>query len=138
LFYYFALAALCTAPFVPLVWKTPTKDEWIALTLIGVLQAASQFLIINAYRYAKPGQIAPFNYSVVVFSGLLGWIIWGTKPDAMSIAGVVLVCAGGVFTTLKASPNSHGHFGWIGHWNALHLHRKQREKEIVQAARSAA
>ena len=42
--------------------------------------AASQLLVILAYHYAKPAVIAPFNYSVVVFSGLIGWLVWGTTP----------------------------------------------------------
>jgi drug/metabolite transporter (DMT)-like permease len=124
LFYYFLTASLLAAPFLPFGWHFPTERQWLFLVGIGLCQAAGQLFIIFAYRYAKPGRIAPFNYSVVVFSGLIGWIIWHDRPDALALIGVLLVSAGGIFTTLKGGPNTRGHFGWIGHWNADFLHRK--------------
>jgi len=128
LFYYFLIASLLTAPFLPLGWRSPTGRQWLFLAGIGGCQAAAQLLIIFAYHYAKPGRIAPFNYSVVVISGLIGWIVWHNRPDALALVGVLLVSAGGIFTTLKGGPNTRGHFGWIGHWNAHLLHVKHWEK----------
>jgi drug/metabolite transporter (DMT)-like permease len=127
LFYYFLVASLLTAPFLPFRWHSPTARQWLILLGIGLCQAASQLLIILAYRYAKPGRIAPFNYSVVVFSGVIGWIVWHNRPDALALVGVLLVSGGGIFTTLKGGANTRGHFGWIGHWNAV-LHRKHWEQ----------
>jgi drug/metabolite transporter (DMT)-like permease len=127
LFYYFLIASVLTAPFLPFGWHWPSDGQWLFLLGIGLCQAASQLFIIFAYRYAKPGRIAPFNYSVVVFSGLIGWIVWHDRPDALALAGVLLVTAGGIFTTLKGGPNTRGHFGWIGHWNADFLQRKHWE-----------
>jgi drug/metabolite transporter (DMT)-like permease len=128
LFYYFLTASVLTAPFLPFQWRLPLNWQWLFLLGIGICQAGSQLLIILAYRYAKPGRIAPFNYSVVIFSGLIGWIFWHNRPDALALLGVVLVSGGGIFTTLKGGPNTRGHFGWIGHWNADILHRKHWEK----------
>jgi drug/metabolite transporter (DMT)-like permease len=128
LFYYFLIASILTAPFLPFGWQWPSVRQWLFLLGIGLCQAASQLFIIFAYRYAKPGRIAPFNYSVVVFSGLIGWIVWHDRPDALALVGVLLVSAGGIFTTLKGGTNSRGHFGWIGHWNADFLQRKHWER----------
>jgi drug/metabolite transporter (DMT)-like permease len=124
LFYYFLIASLFTAPFLPFGWRSPGGRQWFFLAGIGTCQAASQLLIILAYHYARPGRIAPFNYSVVIFSGVIGWIVWHNRPDALALVGVLLVSAGGIFTTLKGGPNSRGHFGWIGHWNAEFLRVK--------------
>jgi drug/metabolite transporter (DMT)-like permease len=125
LFYYFLTASLLTAPFLPFDWQTPTLRQWLFLLGIGLCQAGSQWLIILAYNHATPARIAPFNYSVVIFSGLIGWIVWNNQPDVLSLVGVVLVAVGGIFATISGGPNSRGHFGWIGHWNAEALFRKQ-------------
>jgi drug/metabolite transporter (DMT)-like permease len=124
LFYYFLIATVLTAPFLPLGWRAPTAQQWMFLLGIGACQAASQLLIILAYRHAEAARIAPFNYSVVVFSGLIGWVFWHDRPDALAWAGVLLVTAGGVFTTMKGSPNTRGHFGWIGHHGEKSHHIK--------------
>jgi drug/metabolite transporter (DMT)-like permease len=137
LFYYFLTASVFTVPFLPLGWHWPKGWQWLCLIGIGLCQAGSQLLIILAYRYARPGRIAPFNYSVVVFSGLIGWIFWNNRPDVLAVVGVLCVCAGGILTTMNGGPNTRGHFGWIGHWNALFLHRTHWER-LWPSLRSAA
>ena len=88
------------------------------------MMAASQLLIILAYKHATAGRIAPFNYTVVIFSGLIGWVVWNNTPDWLSLAGVLLVTVGGVLSTKFGGPNSTGHLGWLGYWN----HPRRREQ----------
>jgi drug/metabolite transporter (DMT)-like permease len=121
LFYYFLYSSAAAAPFALLKWRTPTYREWLFLGGIGLMMAVSQLLIILAYKHASAGRIAPFNYTVVIFSGLIGWVVWNNAPDLLSLAGVLLVTAGGVLSTKFGGPNSSGHLGWLGYWNhALH------------------
>lgn len=127
LFYYFLISSVAALPFAIATWKMPTAIEWLYLAGIGLTMAASQLLIILAYRHASAGRVAPFNYSVVVFSGLIGWFVWKNTPDLLSLFGVVLVSAGGILSTKFGGPNSRGHLGWIGHWN-LGDHRRRVEK----------
>jgi drug/metabolite transporter (DMT)-like permease len=124
LFYYFLYSSAAAAPFALLNWRTPTYREWLFLGGIGLMMAVSQLLIILAYKHASAGRIAPFNYTVVIFSGLIGWVVWNNAPDLFSLAGVLLVTAGGVLSTEFGGPNSSGHLGWLGYWNHV-LHREQ-------------
>lgn len=117
LFYYFLISSLASAPFAATQWHTPTTKEWLDLIGIGIFMAASQLLIILAYRQASAGRIAPYNYSVVIFSGLIGWMVWKNRPDMLSLCGVILVTLGGIASTKFGGPESRGHFGWIGRWN---------------------
>jgi drug/metabolite transporter (DMT)-like permease len=131
LIYYFFISSVLTAPFMILTWRTPDRVDALKLLGIGVCLAASQLLIILAYRHARPERIAPFNYSVVIFSGLFGWIFWGTTPGLLSVAGILLVCAGGILSTVLGGPNSRGHMLWIGHWNIPFLRRFEQELSWV-------
>lgn len=124
LFYYFLYSSVAAAPFAVLKWRTPTDREWLFLGGIGLMMAASQLLIILAYQHATAGRIAPFNYSVVIFSGLIGWVVWNNTPDLMSLAGVLLVSAGGVLSTRFGGRNSTGHLGWLGYWNHILDHEQ--------------
>jgi drug/metabolite transporter (DMT)-like permease len=85
LFYYFLYSSAAAAPFAVLKWRTPTDREWLLLGGIGLMMAASQLLIILAYKHATAGRIAPFNYTVVIFSGLIGWVVWNNTPDLLSL-----------------------------------------------------
>ena len=120
LFYYFLFSSAAAAPFAILKWRNPTWHEWLFLGGIGVTMALSQLLIIFAYKQASAERIAPFNYTVVIFSGLIGWIVWNNRPGVLALAGVLLVTAGGVLSTMFGGQNSRGgHLGWIGDWNHL-------------------
>jgi drug/metabolite transporter (DMT)-like permease len=123
LFYYFLFSSIAAAPFAFLQWKTPTSREWLYLVGVGLMMAASQLLIILAYKHATAERIAPFNYTVVIFSGLIGWIVWHNTPDLLGLVGVLLVAAGGVLSTKFGGPNSSGHLGWMGYWNHLIGHK---------------
>jgi drug/metabolite transporter (DMT)-like permease len=64
---------------------------------------------ILAYQHATASQIAPFNYSVVIFSGLIGWVVWHTSLDWLSVLGIALVCAGGILSIVLAPAARHSH-----------------------------
>ena len=117
LFYYFFIASLATLPFAIAEWSEPTDLEWGYLAGVGVFMALAQLLIILAYQHATASQIAPFNYSVVIFSGLIGWLVWHNTLGWVSGLGILLVCAGGILSILLApdARNSHGILPVHGH-----------------------
>ncbi len=129
LFYYFLISSIASAPFTIAEWRAPTQREWIFLGGVGIFMAAAQLLIILAYRQASAGRIAPFNYSVVVFSGLIGWLVWKNAPDMLSLVGILLVTLGGIVSTKFGGPGARGHFGWIGRWN--HRFHSSRPQEAA-------
>lgn len=119
LFYYFAIASLATLPFAVANWNTPTAHEWGLLVGVGVFMAVAQLLIILAYQHATASQIAPFNYSVVIFSGLIGWRVWQEPLDWVAGVGILLVCVGGILSILLAPDSKHSHGSVVPHGYAL-------------------
>src|SRR3989449_908234 len=115
LFYYFLIASLATAPFAVLQWKTPEPAQWGLLIGVGVFMALAQLLIILAYEHATASQIAPFNYSVVIFSVVIGWIVRHDVLDWIAVLGILLVCAGGICSVVLARPRQIGHGFWLSH-----------------------
>ena len=118
LFYYFLISTIAAAPFAVYSWQLPAGIDWGYLAGIGVFMALAQLLIILAYQRGTPERLAPFNYSVVVFSGLIGWLVWGNVPGALALIGIVLVCAGGILSIVFGGPSGKGHPIGHGHWNA--------------------
>jgi drug/metabolite transporter (DMT)-like permease len=100
LFYYFFISSALTAPFAAVKWATPEPRAWIWLLGVGVCMALAQWLLILAYQQAPPSRLSPFNYSVVVFSGLIGWAVWDQEPNLLSLGGILLVYLGGILSTV--------------------------------------
>jgi drug/metabolite transporter (DMT)-like permease len=109
LFFYFLISSVLTAPLAIAIWSPPEPRAWTWLLAVGVFMIASQLLLVLAYTHASTAQVSPFNYSVVVFAGSIDWLVWDRVPNLLSVAGVVLVCVGGVIATLHSNRKKDGH-----------------------------
>jgi len=116
LVYNFGFSTLALIPLCIWAWKPLTARNWLLLLGVGACYAATQYLIIRAYRYASATELSPFNYSVVIFSGILGWWFFGNVPDGMAIIGTVLICGGGILSIEAGHSEGHGHAFGNGHW----------------------
>jgi len=116
LIYNFGLSTLILMPVCIWAWKPLTVTQWLVLVGVGVSYALTQYLIIRAYRYASAAQLSPFNYTVVIFSGLLGWWFFGNVPDVLAVVGTVLICSGGILSIVTGQSEGRGHAFGSGHW----------------------
>lgn len=60
----------------------------------GSLYALAAFF--GMVVYAKAAQIGIYQYSSVVFVGLLDWLFWGVIPSSVDAVGVLLVAIAGI------------------------------------------
>jgi drug/metabolite transporter (DMT)-like permease len=116
LVYNFGLSTLLLAPLYVWLRRPLTTRQWLLLTGVGLFYALTQYLIILAYRYASAAELSPFNYTVVVFSGLLGWKFFGNIPDSAALVGTLLICAGGILSIRAGHAEGRGHAFGYGHW----------------------
>jgi len=55
-----------------------------------------QFLLIRHYSYADSSSTGAFQYSSVIFAGLIGWVWFHQVPNLGVVVGTALICLGGV------------------------------------------
>jgi drug/metabolite transporter (DMT)-like permease len=96
LFYYFLLSTVMSAPIALYDWQPFPAQTWGWLIGLGLAQLFSQILIVLAYRYASAEKVGPFIYSVIVFTALIDWIVWGHAPTLITYLGMALVIGGGL------------------------------------------
>lgn len=81
-------------------------ETWVPLTplLIAQIAAAATFtmlghlLVIHSLRIGEIAAVAPFRYSGIVFAIIIGFVLWGELPDVLSIAGIAILIAAGLYT----------------------------------------
>ena len=73
--------------------------QGIGLVVFATLR---HFLFTAAYREAPASPLAPVNYLHLVWATVLGAGVFGHKPDAISLAGMALVCASSVANAVRA------------------------------------
>lgn len=67
---------------------------------IGALATVAQLLMAAAYSYGTPLIPATFSYSAVVFSTLIGIVLWHDHLDAAAWTAIALVISGGVMVSV--------------------------------------
>jgi drug/metabolite transporter (DMT)-like permease len=87
-----------------LPWTLPGFSPGLADSLLIATMALTatfgHILFTRAFAHAPASLLAPFNYSHLVWAGLLGLIIFGHLPDALSLAGMALVALAGAGAAL--------------------------------------
>jgi len=66
-----------------------------------VVTTSGYLAITTAMRMAPASIVAPFRYSRLVFTTALGILIFGDRPDAMTLAGAALILVAGLYTFLR-------------------------------------
>ena len=77
-------------------WYPMSGMQWLFLLLAGSSCAAAQFSLTEAYRYAPPREIEIFDFSQILFSGLLGFLVFGQIPGIYSWCAYAFILLAGV------------------------------------------
>lgn len=91
-FFFSTFSCLVTLPFLIFQYHEMSIIQVVYLLLAGLSAAGGQFAITTAYCYAPAKEISVYDYSQVVFSAILGFILFGQIPDMLSGLGYVIIC----------------------------------------------
>ncbi len=82
-------------PVITPVW--PTQYEWLMLFGVGVVATSGHLLVVHAFRRAEAGILAPFQYLEIIPSVILGFLIFGDFPDALTWCGIAIIISSGFY-----------------------------------------
>ncbi len=77
-------------------WVTPSPRDCALLVAAGLVTAAAQLLMTDAYRSGETTLIAPFEYGAIVHATLFGALLWGEMPDGWTFLGIAILIAAGL------------------------------------------
>lgn len=75
---------------------------------VGKLAAAAffltlaQYLAVLALRVGTVSQTAPFRYTIIVWSLISGWLVFGHVPDGLALVGIVLIVLSGLYAMWRS------------------------------------
>jgi drug/metabolite transporter (DMT)-like permease len=95
---YQALVTTClSAALLPFAWTTPAWQDALLMAATGICSGVGQFWWTQAFRFAPAAVAAPFSYLSMIWSLLLGYVVWGDVPTVGLIAGASVVAASGLY-----------------------------------------
>lgn len=102
------IIAIIAGVSLPFAWVTPSLADLAVFALMGLLGGVSIYWITLAFRNAPASVLAPFDYSALLWSTLLGWLIWRELPDAWVWAGAVLLIGSGLYVLYRETRAARG------------------------------
>ena len=100
MFYYaFWNAAFALIPAV-WFWVTPTLPELALLTVVGILGIGGQTMITHGLSQGEATVLVPLDYSRIVYSAALGYLLFNELPGVWSFAGMGLIVASSLYLVL--------------------------------------
>jgi len=101
--YFFLVGTVVTGLAMPFVAVGPSIADLPNLLGIGIAGAAAQWLYSTALRYTPASIVAVLNYTSLIWSTLLGWLIWNDLPTKVVLAGAVVVIGSNLLIVWRES-----------------------------------
>jgi drug/metabolite transporter (DMT)-like permease len=99
-FFAVVLAGIALLVFGPAPLPVSTQN-WMQIAVAVACGTSGYYAIVAAMRAADASSLMPFRYSRLVFSMIIGAVVFAEHPDPMTIAGASLIVAAAFYTYLR-------------------------------------
>ncbi|HFI0464495.1 TPA: DMT family transporter [Streptococcus suis] len=102
--FFSAFSCIVSIPQLVFAYVPMTGRAVLILLGVGLMAAIGQFGITLAYKFAPAAQISVYDYSAIIFTGILGFLFLNQRPDGLSLLGYGVIIIAGILTFFYNSP----------------------------------
>jgi drug/metabolite transporter (DMT)-like permease len=88
-------------PAMPFVWSDIPAEKYSTLAGFLVLALLGHGLMVVAFKYAAASVVAPYQYTMIIFASLVGYVIFGDFPGTVTWVGIALIIGSGIFIAVR-------------------------------------
>ncbi|MBY8974959.1 DMT family transporter [Rhodobacteraceae bacterium NNCM2] len=93
-----SVVALASLPFG---WVVPDIDILILMIASGIFGGLAQILLTISYRMADASTLSPFDYSMMLYSLLTAYLLFGEVPSVQVLVGAAIVIGAGLYILMR-------------------------------------
>ncbi|WP_455844922.1 DMT family transporter [Pantoea agglomerans] len=82
-------------------WSKPSAMQLLLLVGCGLFGGLAQILVTLSLRYADASLLAPFDYTTLVWSMLIGYLFLNSLPGSTTLLGASIVALAGIFAVWR-------------------------------------
>ena len=90
-----------TFQFILREWFTNPTYAWPYIVAMGFVAAASFYCVFSAYSVASPSVVSLFEYSLIIWAIIIGYVLFNDVPTIRTFIGVALIIGAGVYIYLR-------------------------------------
>ena len=82
-------------------WFVDLEVSLLLMIATGVTASVAFLLLFTAYSIASPAVVSPFEYSILLWSSLSGWIFFDEIPSLKTLVGILIIVTSGVYIFMR-------------------------------------
>lgn len=79
----------------PVGWATPSPRDFALLSILGVVAMVAHVCVNHSLKLAPASVVAPYQYTLIVWAALFGYLVFGDVLQVWTVAGAALIIAAG-------------------------------------------
>jgi drug/metabolite transporter (DMT)-like permease len=84
----------------------PMGTTWLLLLLVGIFTQLAQYGLTKAMQTERAGKATAYSYAQVIFSALLGWLLFNEIPTFRTLLGALFIIGGALINLLHQHDNN--------------------------------
>jgi len=88
---------LVASAFLPWVWVPITLQMLGELTLMAVVALVAHYTFAAAFVRAEISVLAPFEYTMLLWTVAIGYLVWSDVPTTEMWTGAALIIGAGIY-----------------------------------------
>src|SRR5450631_4243263 len=97
----FAGTLLLGALLSPIGWVTPGIGSLGLFAAAGCISVAALLCVNRSLKLAPASVVVPYQYSMIVWAVMFGYVVFGDMPSLATIAGAAIIIGAGVYIFMR-------------------------------------
>lgn len=94
---------------IPFAWTPPALDDMALLALLGIVALAAHHFTNRSLALADASTVTPYQYTLLVWAMLFGWLFFGEVPKVNVLAGAAVIVAAGLYIFFREQRLGRAH-----------------------------
>ena len=90
-----------TFQFIFREWFTNPEYAWPYIISMGLISVLAFYFILNAYSIASPSVVSLFEYSLIIWAILIGYLLFDNIPSIRTLTGAIIIIIAGIYIYLR-------------------------------------
>ena len=82
-------------------WFVDFNSNILLMAATGVTATLAFLFLFTAYSIASPSVVSPFEYSILLWSPLVGWLYFDEIPSLNTVIGILIIVSSGVYIFIR-------------------------------------
>ena len=82
-------------------WFVDLENSILFMITTGITATVAFQLLFRAYSIASPAVVSPFEYSILLWSILIGWFYFDEIPSFSTVMGILIIVSSGIYIFMR-------------------------------------